>query len=199
LNYSQDIPRQAQEGLSLLGPTGDFDDKSFGVLVQLCFRVLAHEIDVNQVDKAIASIKTDAGICKEAYASLIGLILEGCRQDADSQELSSIIDDKISKERVEHLQKLYNSYKSTIRQKLQGTSNLSAPSIIGIDWRLDYYVMSSALEQIRVPVYFVDIKTLQVDGSTKKVQFTCSLQELEDLLAKCKDALNSVKLLKAES
>ena len=110
--------------------------------------------------------------------------------------LRAILEDKLPKSRVSALLKMYHEHNNGIRQQLGVTSNLAPPSIVGLDWRLDYYIQSNSLDQVRVPVYFLDLKTTQGDGSVKDVRFSCNLQELQDLLAKCKDACNALELAK---
>lgn len=194
-----DIQRQTLEGLSLFGPAGSFDQDTFGAFIDTTFKSLAREIDSKEEEQLFSGVKVDPVVRKEAHAALVSLVLEASRQDAGDQEICSIVEDRMTKDRVVALLKIYDKYRGLLRQQLRQVSSLSYSSIVGIDWRLDYYIQSNSLEQVRVPVYFVDLKTEDSAGAQKTIQFTCSLQELQDLLAKCKDACNSVKLLKAAS
>ena len=44
------------------------------------------------------------------------------------------------------------------------------------------------VEQVRKPIYFVTLKTRRGDGTLKDVSFSCTLQEIQDLLFRLKDA-----------
>ena len=64
---------------------------------------------------------------------------------------------------------------------------------------MDYYLKSDALEQIRQPIYFIQLKTQQPDGSIKDVEFSADFNELQDFLFKLNDAKNQIiKKVKAQ-
>ena len=90
--------------------------------------------------------------------------------------------------------KHFDKFKSDIRKQLEKTS-INFASIVDISWRLDYYVKSDLLEQVRQPVYFLTLKTQQPDGRLGEVQFTANFQELQDILGKVKDAIKQVERL----
>jgi hypothetical protein len=70
----------------------------------------------------------------------------------------------------------------------------SFPRIIDVSYRLDYYIKSNSVERVDVPVFFVALKVQQpTDNSVRDVQFSASLQELQDLLAKLQDAAKNVE------
>ncbi len=62
-----------------------------------------------------------------------------------------------------------------------------------MDWRLDYYIKSNTVERVDVPVFFVALTVQDADDSTRVVQFSASLQELQDLLAKLQDAAKNIE------
>lgn len=76
--------------------------------------------------------------------------------------------------------------------------SINFSQVVGIDWRLDYDVKSKDTGKDGLPLFYV---TLQVvnglvnDGNSSHVQaisFTATLEELQDLLAKVRDAVKEV-------
>ena len=67
-------------------------------------------------------------------------------------------------------------------------TGLRGTHIIGCDWRLDYHVRSSATGIEHVPVYFVSLKTKGSDGTLGSTDFTCSMEQMQDLLSIVRDA-----------
>ena len=65
--------------------------------------------------------------------------------------------------------------------------------MVDVDWRLDYYIKSNTVERVDVPVFFVALTVQDADDSTRVVQFSASLQELQDLLAKLQDAAKNIE------
>ena len=73
---------------------------------------------------------------------------------------------------------------------------VNAPRIVGIDWRLDYTIESSASGSERSPVYFVTLKVQDHEGdlsSIRDVTFLCSSEQLQDLQTKVEDAVTQVQ------
>lgn len=54
-------------------------------------------------------------------------------------------------------------------------------------------LLSVLIVQVRTPVYFITLHSQERDGSNKDIQFSCSFEELQDLLAKLKDAQKQVE------
>lgn len=100
----------------------------------------------------------------------------------------------MSDDRITQLCKLLDRRREEIRNHLS-QFHLGIPNLVGINWRLDYYLKSEILEQTRLPVYFVTLETRTGDGSRKDIQMTCSFPELQDLLDKVRDALKQAEKL----
>jgi hypothetical protein len=82
---------------------------------------------------------------------------------------------------------------------LSTLTSTSAPSIVDVSWRVDDYLRSDALDQLRLPNYLLALTTTQaaVNGvpntQQSQVTFSCNLQQLQDLLAKLKDAQKQIQ------
>tara|TARA_R110002050_G_scaffold261228_1_gene401218 strand:- start:336 stop:617 length:282 start_codon:yes stop_codon:yes gene_type:complete len=89
---------------------------------------------------------------------------------------------------------------------------------VGVDWRMDYCIKNNSLGNIGKPVYFVSLETEKnvklkegveggvesesgsssSQGSTERVEFTCNLEELQDLVSKLKDAAKQMERVQEE-
>lgn len=62
------------------------------------------------------------------------------------------------------------------------------PKVVGVDWRLDYELRSSTTGKLSSHRYFVKLRTLDSSGNDDDFDFTCSYEQVKDLLAKVEDA-----------
>lgn len=69
--------------------------------------------------------------------------------------------------------------------------------MVDLTWRLDYLVRSSTTGVEHVPVYFVNLKTKDADGSLGSEDFSCSQEQMHDLLGVVRDAAKQVERLLA--
>ena len=104
---------------------------------------------------------------KQAMAAITIIALEGAKHDATSSELTcahsprcqlplillvvgcrSILEEgKLSPAQIKSFVTLFSQNKAAIRESLLSATALSFPSIVDVEWRLDYYVKSNSLEQ----------------------------------------------------
>ncbi len=105
---------------------------------------------------------------------------------------------RLSSARAQYLASKMDAGRGALRGRLGGLS-VSFPRVCGIDWRLDYYIKSNAIEKVDVPVYFVCLKVKQPDDTVRDVPFSSSLQELQDLLSKLQDAAKQVERIYQKS
>ena len=74
------------------------------------------------------------------------------------------------------------------------STGLRQRSIVGCEWRLDYLVRSSTTGVEHVPFYFVSLKVKAADGvAVESEDFTCSQEQMLDLLATVRDATKQVE------
>lgn len=130
---------------------------------------------------------------KQAFAAAVSVVVEAAVHDAGAAEVVQALDDAgLDGERAKLLAKRAAAAKPGVRAALARTA-FDFARVVGVDWRMDYLVRSSALDRVRVPVYFVTLRTLEPGGEPRDVQFTCSLQELQDLTGKLRDCLKQVE------
>lgn len=82
---------------------------------------------------------------------------------------------------------------SGLRYQLASTG-FNFPHIVDIEWRADYALKTDTLEKANTPTFFVKLKTMD-NGEMGQVQFTCSLEQLQVLVDRLKDATASLERL----
>ena len=93
----------------------------------------------------------------------------------------------------------YDARVARIRDILALTGLGATPSIVGLNWRLDYHVRSSSAGRANVPVYFIRVSTKSAAGELKDIEFTCNKAQLQDLLAKVRDATKQIERMMSAS
>lgn len=68
--------------------------------------------------------------------------------------------------------------------------------MVDVSWRLDYVLESGAGGGIHAPLYLVEL-TLQrpEDGARDALRFSCSVEQLRDLVYRVQDAANQLERL----
>ena len=74
---------------------------------------------------------------------------------------------------------------------------ISMSRIVGIDWRVDYSVRSKHAGQDNTPLFFLSLKLKEPNRSeeVRTVEIIATQEELQDMLAKIKDAVKQVERL----
>ena len=62
-------------------------------------------------------------------------------------------------------------------------SGIAAPTIIGVDWRLDYSIKSKNAGRENASMFFVSLK-VKDRGVVREINMIASIEELQDLLSK---------------
>ncbi|TWW71104.1 COMM domain-containing protein 3 [Takifugu flavidus] len=66
------------------------------------------------------------------------------------------------------------------------------PRVNDVSWRLQHHIKNAHLDRVNEPFYTISLKT-ENQGSLEDINFTCTVEQLQDLLAKLKDAAKSVE------
>jgi len=181
-----ELPSSVTSGLALC--EDKFTDDEFNGLLQHVLAVASQRKTPDDEQLSAKESKFDAD-SKTAFASALSLVLEAARHDATADELRSALEDSsMSEDRTNLFISLIVQNKTSIRGQLQRL-NLAFPALVGVEWRLDYYMKSDLFEQSRQPLFFVTLFTRLPDSTIALKTFTCDFVQLEDLLAKLKDSV----------
>ena len=170
-------------------------EKSFTQVSRCAFGALTSiSFSSDKVAKMLASADDPASV-KAAHMAVLTLLSEAARVNADKGSFQGILEDAgLSADRISGLVEGYASAVEIIRENLK-TDTLGVPRIVGIDWRLDFSIESSAFGSQHQPMYFVTLNLQDVEGdatSIRDVTFLCSAEQLQDLYAKVEDACEQV-------
>ncbi len=98
---------------------------------------------------------------------------------------------------------------ASVAPPLSSLSSISFPSVIDVAWRVDDYLKSDVLDAVRAPSFLVELtvqgpvtsvaaasaagSAAQQDNGLQRIPFTCNFQQMQDLLAKLKDAQKQIQ------
>ncbi|XP_077979099.1 COMM domain-containing protein 3-like [Glandiceps talaboti] len=189
-----ELSADVQEGLQLCADNTRISDKAFSVIVgRVCDSILKKTTESSILDdESLASV--DRAVLKHSYASLLALMLEAGKHDVDASSISPLLEDlKFVPDRIDSFNNIFLSKKSEIQALLSSIGH-TPPHIVDVDWRLDFYLKNNFVDKINEPVYMITLKTEQGGSDkTKDVQFACSMEQLQDLVGKLKDANKSLE------
>jgi hypothetical protein len=131
---------------------------------------------------------------EDALCAVSTLLLEAAKQKSSVEQLGAVLRELgAGEEATGALTALYAEHSELLVEHLSATG-IAAPEVVGVDWRLDYSVKSSCGGRGNVAMFFVSL-TVKDRGLLREVGFIASIEELQDLLAKVKDAVKQTDRL----
>ena len=125
---------------------------------------------------------------KKIFADIMCLFVEAARHDLDEESLRNFLcRTSVDEERTKKLCEVYSSKKKTIHSRLELIGN-NPRHIVDVDWRLDYRVKLDTCDSLGVPLYHVRLSTKEHE-TINHVTFSCTIQQLQELVFKLKDAI----------
>ncbi|KAL5006877.1 hypothetical protein ScPMuIL_015683 [Solemya velum] len=186
-----DLSSPTLEDLALAGDSVHVPDDVFSVLVKKLFDGIndGNERNISFLSENDRYKNVDKAAVKQAYGGLVTMVTEAAKNDMEIESLSSLLEDcKFSGDRIAALSKAFLQHKPQIQILLNSIGN-PPPHIVDIDWRLDYYIKNNHMDKVNEPVYLVSLKTEEAGKpGLQEVQLSCSLEQLQDLVGKLKDA-----------
>ncbi|XP_030922694.1 COMM domain-containing protein 3 [Geospiza fortis] len=136
----------------------------------------------------------DPTVLKHCHAAAAMCILEAGKQKADISAISTCLEDcKLDKERIEQFCTEYQKNKDAL-EILLGSIGRSPLHITDVSWRLEYQIKNNQLHKTYQPSYLVTLNVESSDsGSHPDVSFSCTMEQLQDLVGKLKDAAKSLE------
>ncbi|XP_012217525.1 COMM domain-containing protein 3 [Linepithema humile] len=183
----------AKEVISGLADVQNSNTISEETFVQLLNIILSHIRNNNNDAKNIAvvySFKSD--LVKAAVANISCLFIEAARYDYDEKSLKIFLhNEHIKGQRVEKLCNTYMNNKQDIQTWLELMGD-NVPHIVDIDWRLHHCVKASICRSISIPACNIQI-CIRKCNDIKRVTFTCTIQQLQELVYKLKDIVRHLE------
>lgn len=187
-----ELAREVISGLANVQSSNTLSEETF---VQLLNMILSHIRNNNNNDdakNAAAVYSSKSDLAKAAVASISCLFIEAARYDYDEKSLKNFLhNEHIKGQRVEKLCGTYMSNKQDIQTWLELTGN-NIPHVIDVDWRLYHCVKASICRSVSIPVCSIQICTKK-NHDTERVTFTCTIQQLQELVYKLKDIARHIE------
>ncbi|XP_011642354.1 COMM domain-containing protein 3 isoform X2 [Pogonomyrmex barbatus] len=117
---------------------------------------------------------------------------KAARYDYDEESLKHFLhNEHINGQRIEKLCNTYINNKQDIQTQLELIGD-SFPHIVDIDWRLHHCVKISTCRSDNIPIYNIQMTTRKYN-QVKHVTFTCTIQQLQELVYKLKDIVRHIE------
>uniref|UniRef100_A0A3P8VUJ6 COMM domain-containing protein 3 n=1 Tax=Cynoglossus semilaevis TaxID=244447 RepID=A0A3P8VUJ6_CYNSE len=181
-----------QRGLQALAEPSSVDQSGFQVLVDATFRsLLSAHADSGVLD--LPELKqVDQILLKQIHTATTTFILEVVKHNSDKSTISSCLEDlSFSTDRIEIFYTAYQTHKKEL-SRLLASIGRQAPHINDVSWRLEYHMKNAHVNKVNEPCYLISLNT-EKEGSSEDVSFTCTVEQLQDLVGKLKDAAKSVE------
>ncbi|DBA13580.1 TPA: hypothetical protein GDO54_018553, partial [Pyxicephalus adspersus] len=133
-------------------------------------------------------------VVKECHWALATCVLEAVKHNADKAAISTFLEDscKFHKERTEEFWTEYQMGS----QCLSFTSSIGRcpPHVSDVSWRLAYEIKGGGVQSGEIVSKSASLFPQNSDPTqAKDVSFTCSMEQLQDLVGKLKDAAKSLE------
>ncbi|XP_061485211.1 COMM domain-containing protein 3-like [Rhineura floridana] len=174
---TMELSEPAQSGLQILADRG-------------CFSPRADQASLDHPDLK----HIDPAVLKHCHAAATTSIVEAGKQKADKSAINTYLEDcKFDKERIEQFCTEYQKNKDTL-EILLGSIGRCPLHITDVCWHLEYQIKTNQLHKNYHPAYLM---TLNVENNDSRshldINFSCSMEQLQDLVGKLKDAAKSLE------
>ncbi|XP_006634447.1 COMM domain-containing protein 3 isoform X1 [Lepisosteus oculatus] len=183
-----------QRGLQYLTDTDYFDSKTFTVFIKVAFQSLLSSHSDHAILGGPEFRHVDQTLLKHCHVATTTCILEFVKQNADKSTISTCLEDlKYDPERIDMFCNEYQKNKSDLEHLLASLGRCP-PQICDVAWRLEYQIKNSHVHKVNKPSYLI---TFNVENSgarsPEEIHFSCTMEQLQDLLGKMKDAAKSLE------
>lgn len=192
-----ELSKERIKSLIALQDTGVISDESFNYILEAATSRLCGQTETKSMKNDTRPVNG-----KTAFADVCCLFIEAARHDLDEETFANFLSDaKITGNRAKKLCDAYKTNKNGIQSQLE-LIGYSPRHIVDIDWRLDYCIKVDTCNSVGIPLYHVRLTTKQeydtetrTGAGSKDVTFTCTIQQLQELVSKLKDAVRHLEKL----
>ncbi|XP_076750603.1 COMM domain-containing protein 3 [Xylocopa sonorina] len=181
-----ELSRDTIDGLFNILNRNVFTDDNFQQILEMAVSYI-HE-NPAEIKCIIKTSDSKPILTKKIFADVVCLLVEATRQNLDEENLKNFLNFiHIDETRSKKLCEVYCHNKAAIQSQLELIGN-NPPHIVDIDWHLDYCVKLDTCNSLGVPLYHVRFSTKEYE-TTSHVTFSCTIQQLQELVFKLKDAI----------
>ncbi|KAM7390606.1 hypothetical protein PAMA_008673 [Pampus argenteus] len=187
-----ELSESVQRGLQSLADPSVFDQTSFPALLDVSFRsLLSSHADSGVLDQSELK-QLDQILLKQSHTAATTFILEAVKQNADKSTVSSCLEElTFSAERIEIFCSTYQKHKKELEHLLASIGR-QPPHVNDVSWRLQYHMKNGQVDKVNEPFYLISLNA-ESKGIPEDINFTCTMEQLQDLVGKLKDAAKSVE------
>jgi len=198
LGGSMEVPENALEALE---ESAAVSEAGWGAVVDTALAALS--LDGASAESMLAGNTavegTDPAALKATYNAVVTVFTEAARTDADVESITALLEDcRIDAPRAEYFTQSYTKHKNGLQANLRKTS-FAVPHIVDVNWRLDYFMKSSQLEKVNEPRFALQFATQDNHGASDNIQIECSISQMQDLVAKLKEAKKRMEIIASPS
>ncbi|XP_059828089.1 COMM domain-containing protein 3 [Hypanus sabinus] len=188
-----ELPEYALKGLQLLADPSHFSDKTFHILVEAAFASLLNPQTDGETLNHVELRNLDLTLVKQCHVAIVTCVLEAGKQNADISTISTLLEDcGFGGERIDLLCTNYQKNKDKVETLLGGLGRFPS-HIIDASWRLEYHIRNNHLHKVNQPAYLLTLNVENGSQPAQDVTFSCTMEQLQDLLGKLKDAAKSME------
>jgi len=161
---------------------------------QVIKNLLDEDIDYAKVEKLTSDAKYELGDIKATIAALSFILSSAARYTVDGDSLANELQQLgLPKEHSVSFCKLYGENLSKLQESFH-EKTLKLDGISNLEWRVDYVLGSSELDQVQEPeVQMKFNKTTMDNPEGEVVAFTVSSEKFRVLLAELKQAYSHME------
>ncbi|TRZ00306.1 hypothetical protein DNTS_009906 [Danionella cerebrum] len=206
-----EVSESVMKGLQTLADPSLFDLKSFILFTEVAFDSLLsprgesalvgffieERISTGQLvqgqGKANQDLKhIDPITLKSCHTAATTFILEGIKHNVDKSTMGSCLEDlRFSTERVDIFYTSFQKNKTALECLLSSIDSCP-PHVTDVTWRLEYCLKNSHVHKVNQPSYLISLNT-EKGGTSSHINFNCTMEQLQDLVGKMKDAAKSLE------
>uniref|UniRef100_A0A3B5B351 COMM domain-containing protein 3 n=1 Tax=Stegastes partitus TaxID=144197 RepID=A0A3B5B351_9TELE len=184
-----ELSESVQRGLQALADASAFDQSSFQALIDASHRsLLSSHGDPAVLDQPELK-QIDQILLKQIHTAATTFILEAVKQNADKSTISSSLEElTFSAERIE----IFCTTLSFLSFSL--SIGRRPAQINDVSWRLQYHMKNGQVDKVNEPFYSISLNSeKKKNNDLVYINFTCTMEQLQDLVGKLKDAAKSVE------
>ncbi|KOC66764.1 COMM domain-containing protein 3 [Habropoda laboriosa] len=181
-----ELSRDIMDGLTNILNTNIITDDIFLQILDMATSYIYE--NPAEIKCIIKTVDSKPILTKKIFADMVCLLVEAARYDLDEESLRNFLNLLyIDEKRTNKLCEVYINNKTAIQSQLELIGS-NPPHIIDVDWHLDYCVKLDMCNSLGVPLYHVRFTTKEHE-TTNHVTFSCTIQQLQELVFKLKDAI----------
>jgi len=162
--------------------------------VQILKDMLGSDLDYEKVQKLTSDAKFETGDIKASIAALTFIISCAAKYDVDAETLANELQQLgLPKEHTTSLCKSYSDAHSKLQEHFRQIS-LRVSRLDSVQWRVDYVLSSSELEEVNEPNVQLKLGVSSGDqSSSQPVAFTLTADKFRVLLYELKQAYSALE------